>query len=109
QRALDIVRQYKERGHEAYTLLLLGEIAARENPVDSGKAETHYRQTFALAEKLGMHLLIAHCHVGLGQLYRQRGSRQHAEEYLTKAIAMMRDMGMGFWLEKAEAELKELG
>ena len=109
QRALDIVRQYKERGYEGYTLLLLGEIAARENPVDSGKAETHYRQAFALAEKLGMRLLIAHCHVGLGQLYRQRGSRQHAEEYLTKAIAMMRDMGMGFWLEKAEAELKELG
>jgi len=108
QRALDIVRQYKERGHEAYALLLLGGIAARENPVDMGTAEAHYRQAFALAEKLGMRLLIAHCHVGLGKLYRQRGSR-HAEEYLTKAIAMMRDMGMGFWLEKAEAELKELG
>jgi class 3 adenylate cyclase/tetratricopeptide (TPR) repeat protein len=108
-RALDIARQHKERGHEAYTLLLLGEIAAREDPVDIGKAETHYRQAFALAEKLGMRPLVAHCHVGLGKLYRRIGSRQEAEEHLTKAIAMMREVGMGFWLEKAEAELKELG
>ena len=31
QRALGLARQHKERGHEAYTLRLLGEIAAREN------------------------------------------------------------------------------
>ena len=39
QRALGLARRHKERGHEAYTLLLLGEIAAREDPVVVGKAE----------------------------------------------------------------------
>ena len=73
QRALGLARQHKERGYEAYTLRLLGEIAAREDPLDIGKAENHYRQALALAEELGMRPLIAHCHVGLGKLYRRTG------------------------------------
>jgi class 3 adenylate cyclase/tetratricopeptide (TPR) repeat protein len=109
QRALGLARQHKERGHEAYTLLLLGEIAAREDSLDIGKGEYHYCQALTLAAELGMRPLIAHCHVGLGKLYRRIGSRQQAEEHLTTAATMMRDMQMGLWLEKAEAELRELG
>jgi class 3 adenylate cyclase/tetratricopeptide (TPR) repeat protein len=109
QRALGLARQYKERGHEAYTLWLLGEIAAREDPLDITEAANHYRQGLALAEALGMRPLIAHCHVGLGKLCRRSGKREQAEEHLSNGAAMMRDMQMGIWLEKAESELKELG
>jgi tetratricopeptide (TPR) repeat protein len=109
QRALGLARHHKERGFEADTLRLLGEIAAREDPLDIGKAENHYRQALALAEELGMRPLIAHCHVGLGKLYRQFRNLQQAKEHLNRGIAMMREMEMGLWLEKAEAELKELG
>jgi tetratricopeptide (TPR) repeat protein len=109
QRALGLARQHKERGHEAYTLRLLGEIAAREDPLEIGKAENHYGQALALAEELGMRPLIAHCHVGLGKLYRRTGNQQQAKEHLNNGVAMMREMEMGVWLEKAEAELKELG
>jgi tetratricopeptide (TPR) repeat protein len=108
QRALGLARQHKERGHEAYTLLLLGEIAAREDPLDIGKAEDHYRQAIDLVEELGMHPLLAHCHVGLGKLYRRTGNLHQATEHLTTATAMMREMEMGIWLDEAEAELKEL-
>jgi class 3 adenylate cyclase/tetratricopeptide (TPR) repeat protein len=109
QRALGLTCQHKERGHEAHTLRLLGEIAAREDPLDVGEAEDHYRQALALAEELGMRPLIAHCHVGLGKLYRRTGDLEQAKLHLTNAVAMMREMEMGLWLEKAEAELKELG
>jgi tetratricopeptide (TPR) repeat protein len=109
QRALGLARQHKERGHEAYTLRLLGEIAAREHSLDIGKAENHYRQALALAEALGMRPLVAHCHVGLGKLYRRSGNQQQAKAHLTDGVAMMREMEMGLWLEQAEAELKELG
>jgi class 3 adenylate cyclase/tetratricopeptide (TPR) repeat protein len=108
-RALGLACQHKERGHEAYTLRLLGEIAAREDSLDLGEARNHYRQALALAEELGMRPLIAHCHVGLGKLYRQIGNLQRAKEHLTTGTAMMREMEMGLWLEKAEAELKKLG
>jgi tetratricopeptide (TPR) repeat protein len=109
QRALGLARQHKERGYEAYTLRLLGEIAAREDPLDIGKAEDHYRQALALAEKLGMRPLVAHCHVGLGKLYWRSGNLLQAKEHLNKGVAMMREMEMGVWLERAEAELKKLG
>jgi tetratricopeptide (TPR) repeat protein len=109
ERALGLARQHKEKGNEAYTLRLLGEIAAREDPLDIGKAEDHYRQALALAEELGVRPLIAHCHVGLGKLYRQARIQQQAREHLITATAMMREMEMGIWLDKAEAELKELG
>jgi hypothetical protein len=56
-----------------------------------------------------MRPLIAHCHAGLGKPERRIGNRQQAEEHLTTATAMMREMEVGVWLEKAEAELKELG
>jgi tetratricopeptide (TPR) repeat protein len=109
QRALGLARQHKERGHEAYTLRLLGEIAAHKDSPDVGEVEDHYGQALALAESLGMRPLIAHCYVGLGKLYGRIGRRQQAEAHLTTATAMMREMEMGVWLETAEAELKELG
>ena len=51
-----------------------------------------------------MRPLVAHCHLGLGKLYRRTGDRAKAQEHLTTAATMYREMGMSFWLEKAEAE-----
>jgi uncharacterized protein HemY len=55
-----------------------------------------------------MRPLIAHCHLGLGKLYRRTGKQQQAKEHLNTAAAMMREMEMGLWLEEAEAAVKEL-
>jgi hypothetical protein len=52
---------------------------------------------------------VAHCHVGLGKLYRRSGNLRLAKEHLNRGVAMMREMGMGIWLERAEEELKVLG
>ena len=52
-----------------------------------------------------MRPLVAHCHLGLGKLYRRTGDRAKAQEHLTTATTMYREMGMSFWLEKADAEL----
>jgi hypothetical protein len=49
--------------------------------------------------------LVAHCHLGLGKLYRCAGDAAKAQEHLTTAAAMYREMGMSFWLEKADGEL----
>jgi hypothetical protein len=54
-----------------------------------------------------MRLLVAHCHLGLGKLYRRTGKREQAQEHLTTATTMYREMGMTDWLEKAEAEMRE--
>jgi hypothetical protein len=62
----------------------------------------------AEAGDLRMRPLVAHCHLGLGKLYRRMGDRQQAQERLATAATMYRETDMRFWLEKAEAELKEL-
>jgi hypothetical protein len=49
--------------------------------------------------------LVAHCHLGLGKLYGRTGDRARAEEHISTAATMYREMGMTFWLEKAEAAL----
>jgi hypothetical protein len=50
----------------------------------------------------------AHCHFGLGKLYRRTGKREQAREHLTTATTMYREMGMTYWLEQAGPELREL-
>ena len=53
--------------------------------------------------------LLAHCRLGLGKLCRRTGKREQAQEHLTTATTMYREMDMRFWLEQAEAEMGELG
>ena len=72
------------------------------------KAEEHYHHAMALASELRMRPLVAHCHVGLGKLYRRTGNIEKAKLHLTNGVAMMREMEMGLWLEKAEAELAKV-
>jgi hypothetical protein len=54
--------------------------------------------------KFSMRPLVAHAHLGLGKLYRRTGKREQAQEHLAAATTMYREMGMRFWLEKAEAD-----
>ena len=105
RRGLDLAHRQKERGHEAWVLRVMGEIAAQADPPDLGSAEEHYGRALARANELGMRPLTAHCHFGLGKLYRRTGDGVKAQEHLTAAATMYREMGMSFWLEKAEAEL----
>jgi tetratricopeptide (TPR) repeat protein len=105
---LDLCRQHKERGNEAQALRLLAEILSDRDPSAFRQAEDHYRQATALAKELGMLPLIAHCHLGLGRLYRRIGQREQGEASLTTATTMYREMDMRFWLEKADAEMAAL-
>ena len=107
-RALDLARAHKERGHEAWALRLLGEIAAHQDPPEIEPAAHHYRQALALAEELGMRPLVAHCHLGLGTLYAKTGQREQARAELSTAIEMYRAMEMTFWLPQAEVALAQV-
>jgi tetratricopeptide (TPR) repeat protein len=107
-RAFTFARERGQRGYEAWTLRLLAEVASHGDPVAVETADGYYRQARVLAGELGMRPLVAHCHLGLGKLYGRTGDRQQAQEHLTTATAMYREMGMRFWLEQAEAELREL-
>jgi tetratricopeptide (TPR) repeat protein len=69
QQALAHTREHQERDNQVYALRLLDEVAAHHTSPDIDETEAHYREALALAEKLGMRPLQAHCHLGLGILY----------------------------------------
>ena len=102
--ALALARAHQERGNEAYALRLLGELHGRRRLGEGDDAEHVYRQAMALATELEMRPLVAHCHLGLGQLHREAGKRQEAEHHFTIATTMYREMDMRFWLESARPE-----
>jgi len=87
------------------TWLIAGATAALD-PAAAHDASRAYRDASDVAERLGMRPLVAHCHLGLGKLYQRTGNREQAQEHLTTATAMYREMGMTYWLEQAEAELQ---
>jgi tetratricopeptide (TPR) repeat protein len=108
QRAFDLAVQRKEKAQQAYARRLFGEIASHDTHCDVAAAEHHYRLAASLAEELGMRPLLAHCHFGLGKLYRRTDEHEQAREHLSTATTMYREKGMTYWLEKAETEMKEL-
>jgi DNA-binding NtrC family response regulator/tetratricopeptide (TPR) repeat protein len=89
-------------GFAAHALHLLGDIASHPDRFDAGRGEAHYRQALSLAEPRSMRPLVAHCHLGLGALYRRAGKQREAQEHLTLATTMYRAMDVRFWLERAE-------
>jgi DNA-binding SARP family transcriptional activator len=90
-------------GFAAHALHLLGDVAAHPDQFDAERGETLYRQALALAEPRGMRPLVAHCHLGLGKLYRHTGKRVQAQHHLTTSSTLYSEMEMPFWLDQTEA------
>jgi tetratricopeptide (TPR) repeat protein len=104
-RAVTLARGRGERGYEAWACRLLGEIASHHACLDEVTAAAYYGAAMTLATELGMRPLQAHCHRGLGTLYRQTGQLEQARAELSTAIEMYCDMEMTFWLSETEAAL----
>jgi tetratricopeptide (TPR) repeat protein len=108
KRALDLSRAHKERGHEAWALKLLGDIALYQHHANLEEAESYYQQAFKLGLELGMRPLQAHCHVGLGAVYGAVGATEKARVELSAAVHLYHSMEMALWLPRAEDTLARL-
>jgi len=96
----------RQPGFAAHALHLLGDIASHPDRLDAERGEGHYHQALALAQPRSMRPLVAHCHLGLGKLYRRTGNREQAHEHLTTSMTMYREMGMTYWLEQATKQFE---
>jgi tetratricopeptide (TPR) repeat protein len=108
ERAYELSRRHQERGHQAYVLRLLGDIALQQDPPDIEQAEALYGQALTLAEGLGMRPLLAYCYYGLGVLSRQRGQLAQARFNMSAAVELFRAMGIRSWLSRAEDALAQM-
>lgn len=93
-------------GFRAHALLLLGDVAMHPDSLQPARAEAHYRQALELAQARRMRPVVGHCHVGLGTLCVRTEKREPAQQHLATATTMFREMGMTYWLENTETELK---
>jgi tetratricopeptide (TPR) repeat protein len=105
KRALVLARTHRDRGHETWSLWLLGNSTLSRDLLAAEHTEALYQQALTLANELGMRPLQAHCHWGLGALYRQIGQAEHARAALSTTIEMYQDMEMTFWLPETEVAL----
>ena len=87
---------------------LLGDLAAHPDRFEVATAQACYRQAMDLAEELGLRPLLAHCHLGLGKLYRRASKRDQAREHLRTAVTMFGEMDMLHWREQAKKAMAEL-
>jgi len=108
QEAFDDALAHGERGHEAYALRLLGEVALANDPPALDKAEASLRHALAIAEELSMRPLLGLCYLGLSRVAERTGNRASAEVYVRTALALFRAMDLGVWLARAESALTTL-
>ena len=87
QRALDLARQFGQRGDEARTLYLLGNIHGYGESANANQAREAYQEALALAHELGMRPLEAQCHLALGELAAKTGNKQQARDQLSVAVS----------------------
>jgi tetratricopeptide (TPR) repeat protein len=108
ERGLDAARRRGARGPEAWALRLLGEVECHRDEMNADRADGSLRGALRLAEELGMRPLIAHCHAGLARVARRTARSEAAREHLATATMMYREMGMTYWLERAEEGMREV-
>jgi len=103
-RALELARTHKERGHEAYVLRLLGEVA--EGREDFAAADSYYRSGIQLSETLEMRPLTAKFHWGLARLSLRLKNANARKHHAAIARALFREMDMVGWLYRMESEFE---
>jgi tetratricopeptide (TPR) repeat protein len=106
-RALALGAVGEERGSRAWTLRPAAEVELTQGLENVDRAAEHYQAALSLATDLEMRLLEAHCHLGLGKLYRRMDRVQDAHVELSAAVTMLTEMEMALWLPEARAELAE--
>jgi tetratricopeptide (TPR) repeat protein len=106
--ALELARRYREQGPEAWALYLIAASAAKFEPEERNEVLDGYLAALNLADELGMRPLVAHCHLGMGQLRQRSDRNSDAKVELSRAVEMYRQMDMQFYLRQAEAELQAI-
>jgi tetratricopeptide (TPR) repeat protein len=88
------------RGNQAWASVLQAEVSMVGDPTNRNESETFYKRAQQLADEGGMRPLAAHAHFGLGNLYRETGDTELAEEHSLCAKELFRAMNMTPWLTR---------
>ncbi len=105
EEALRLSQKNNEKAIEAESWLLLGTILGKTEPLEINKAEECILKGIEICKELKIKAYYALGHLYLGQLYLNGGKKEKAIDNLKKAEGMFREMGMDYWLGKAQEVL----
>jgi tetratricopeptide (TPR) repeat protein len=94
-----------EKSVQGVSRIILGRVLAKTDPGQIEAAVGHIRQGISLLEELGLLPWSGLGYLWLGEVYAESGRQEEARGNLNKAEALFREMGMDYWLAKAQEGL----
>ncbi len=108
EEALRLSQKNNEKHIEGWSWLLLGRILGKTEPLEINKAEECILKGIEICKELKIKAYYSLGHLYLGELYLNGGKKEKAMDNLKKAEGMFREMGMDYWLGKAQEVLARL-
>jgi len=101
--ALEHAQRHGYHPVEALALRSLALSFARRTPSELERAARLCREALSVGDKIGMRPEVAHCHADLAEIMRRSGHPAEAHAELDAALRLYRDMGMAWYIARAEA------
>ena len=108
EEALRLSQKNNEKLIEGSSWLVLGTISGKTEPLEINKAEGCILKGIEICKELRIKANYSLGHLYLGELYLNAGKKEKAIDNLKKAEEMFREMGMDYWLGKAQEVLAAL-
>jgi class 3 adenylate cyclase/tetratricopeptide (TPR) repeat protein len=108
EEALHFSLEKNEKAWEGLSRIWLGRILAKTDATQAQGGEQQIVQGIRQLEELGLPLFYSWGYLWLGEVYAEAGRREEALENLQKAQSMFQEMGMDYWLGKAQVALARL-
>ncbi len=106
--AIEFAESNKEMHFEGYSRIWLGKILSKVDSGDRVKAEDYILKGTKLLDELKIKPWSAQGYLFLGEFYADGSQREKALANLKKAEGMFQEMGMDYWLAKAQEFLGRL-
>ncbi|MGO9566603.1 MAG: adenylate/guanylate cyclase domain-containing protein [Desulfomonilaceae bacterium] len=106
--ALQFSLENNAKQAEGLSRIYLGRVLAKTETSQIESAEQQILQGISLLEELGLAVQYSCGYLWLGEVYAESGRREEALETLKKAEGMFQEMGMDYWLGKAQEALGRL-
>jgi tetratricopeptide (TPR) repeat protein len=108
EEGLRLSQKNNEKAIEGWAWLLLGAILGKAEPLQIDKAEGCFLKGIEICKELRIKVYKPIGYLYLGQLYQNAGEKEKALDKLKQSEGIFREMGMDYWLDKAEEVLATL-
>ena len=106
--ALELSQNSNQKDFQGMSLILLGRLLGRANVSQCRDAEERILQGISILTELKVKPLYSTGFIYLAEHYADTGQREKALETLEKTQSMLREMGMDYWLRRAQKILERL-